>query len=278
MPTPPRPCLWLAILALVGAGAVGASPATTGWEELEPGLDLGTFTLSSAEGTAQLIAVRVDAARWELGTYTLTEHGLESGLTGAEWATRFGLAAVINAGMYGTDYRTHVGHLRNGEHVNNAHRNAYRSVAVFRPRRDDLPPFRIVDLDEPGADLGALIAGWECVVQNLRLIKRPRENRWSPQERRWSEAALGEDGQGRALLLFCRAPFSMHEFNLALLDTEELDLVAAQHLEGGSEAQLFLEVGGRRAEWVGSFETGIPETAGRAAWPVPNVIGVRRRR
>lgn len=258
----------------------GAPAARAGWKELAPGLDLGTFRLEGPGADAELQALRVDAARWDLGLYLASEHDMKRGLPARSWAEEFGLVAVINAGMFGTDWVTHVGHLRNGRHVNNANRNVYKSVAGFRPRegRDDVPPFAIHDLDLPGAAMDSVIARYECVVQNLRLIKRPRENRWTPQERRWSEAALGEDEKGRALFLFCRTPLAMHDFNERVLAVKDLRLVAAQHLEGGPQAQLYVRAGGQEREWVGGrAETwGDPEGSG-IAWPVPNVIGVRAR-
>lgn len=265
-----------ALAPVLAAGLLAAAvPARAGWKELAPGLDLGTFRL---EGGAELQAVRVDAARWDLGLYCASEHGMKRGLSAQGWAEKFDLAVAINAGMFGTDYVTHVGHLRNGRHVNNANRNAYRSVAGFRPRREDLPPFRIHDLDAPGASMDSVIARYECVVQNLRLIKRERENRWTPQDRRWSEAALGEDDKGRMLLLFCRTPMAMHDFNERVLAVKDLRLVAAQHLEGGPQAQLHVNAGGEARTWVGGrAETwGDAEGAG-IAWPVPNVIGIRPR-
>jgi hypothetical protein len=147
-------------------------------------------------------------------------------------------------------------------------------VAAFDPLEAGSPPFRIYDLDAEGASLDAINEGYGSVVQNLRLIKRPGNNRWEQQEKRWSEAALGEDEQGRILLIFCRSPYSMHDLNGALLDLP-LGLVAAQHLEGGPEAQLFVRAGEVEVDLVGSYETGFIEHNGnRSAWPVPNVIGI----
>jgi hypothetical protein len=115
------------------------------------------------------------------------------------------------------------------------------------------------------------------VVQNLRLVKRPGVNRWSPQERRWSEAALGEDREGRALLIFCGAPLPLDRLVETLLALP-LGIVAAQHLEGGTQAQLFVAAGGQTIELVGGYEGILPPSdSSHAAWPIPNVIGVRAR-
>jgi hypothetical protein len=264
------------LLALVLAAGLAPVLAGAEWREISPGLELGAFDMNRAGRPVKLTAVRVDPARWDLGLFCLSEQGTEIGRTAAEWCEAMDLVAAINAGMYATDYRTHVGYLRNGKHVNSLHRNAYKSVAAFRPKRPGTPPFRIADLDAPGASLDSLIARYHCVVQNLRLIKRERENRWQPQPRKWSEAALAEDSKGRALLLLCSTPMTVHEFNERLLALP-LDVVCAQHLEGGPQAQLAFRGDGTTQEWLGTFESGGGEGGG-FAWKIPNVIGVKRRK
>jgi hypothetical protein len=118
---------------------------------------------------------------------------------------------------------------------------------------------------------------YASAVQNLRLIKRPGSNQWGRQTRKWSEAALGEDDSGRILFIFLRAPLSMHDFNRELLKAG-IGVVAAQHLEGGPEAQLYLHVGKAKLELFGSYETSFREDdSNKVPWPVPNVLGVRGR-
>ena len=181
--------------------------------------------------------------------------------------------AAINAGMYQADYRTHSGYMRADGTVFSRGTNGYLSAAAFDPVNPKDPPFRLFDLDvDP---LAEVLPRYRRVVQNLRLIKRPGENRWSSQERRWSEAALGEDHEGRVLLIFCGTPLLLDRLNEALLSLP-LGLVAAQHLEGGTQAQLFIAAGGQTIELVGEYE-GIfsaPDPQ-RPAWPIPNVIGIR---
>ena len=266
--------LALALFAVVTAVPV----ARAEWRSLAPGLDLGSFAGKGSAKDVELIVLRVDPAKWELGVHGVTAHGLDAGLTAKEWCERQGLVAAINAGMYATDTRTHVGYLRDGKHLNSSHRNSYQSIAVFRPRGKDAPAFRIVDLDVPEASFDSLLARYDGVVQNLRLIKRPRENRWSQQPKTWSEAALGEDKHGRALLIFCGTPLSMHDFNMNVLAAKELDLVCAQHLEGGRQAQLYVRVGDVERDLTGtSTEVFTSADDPAAAWPIPNVLGVRRR-
>ena len=255
--------------------ATVAGAAENPWIVLGGGLELGRFSLAGPGSLpAQVHVLRVDPRRWELTLHGLPR-GESVGYTAREWSRREGLAAVINAGLYQEDYRTHSGYMRADGTVFSRGTNSYLSAAAFDPVDPKDPPFRIFDLDvDP---LAAVLQRYRRVVQNLRMVKRPGENRWSPQDRRWSEAALGEDNVGRALLIFCGAPLPLDRLIEALLALP-LGLVAAQHLEGGTQAQFFVAAGGQTIELVGGDEGGFPGPyPNRPAWPIPNVIGVRSR-
>jgi len=258
------------------------------WTVLAPGLELGEFPVDPEPGIGDgvITVLRIDASSWELGLYCAADpslsrespggSGVPANRTARAWCRDAGLVAAINAGMFAQDYTTHVGYLAAGDYVNNDNVNGYESVAVFGSLLPDGPPFRIFDRDD-GAEVVLLRRSFRHLVQNLRLIKRPGENRWSRQKKRWSEAALGEDAEGRALFLFCGTPYTMHHLNRLLIGLP-IGLIAAQHLEGGPEAQLYVKVGGFEREWKGVFETGFFQGDGTgSAWPVPNVIGVRGR-
>ncbi|MBM3317362.1 MAG: phosphodiester glycosidase family protein [Candidatus Eisenbacteria bacterium] len=250
---------------------------TEGWRPLAAGLELGRFTASRPArlGDSRLAVLRIDPRDWALELAGLDDDEPPGGRTARQWSEQRGYAAAINAGMFATDYRTHIGYARSPDRVWSDRLNGYRSVAAFDPRAAGVPLFRIFDLDAPGVTMPGILEAYGSAVQNLRLIERPGRNRWSRQERMWSEAALGEDDRGRILFLFCRAPYSMHDLNEEWL---ALGVVCAQHLEGGPEAQLFIRVGDFVAEFVGSFETAFTESdANAAAWPVPNVLGLRPR-
>ncbi len=266
------------ILVVVGlqraASPDAAEAQATNWTSLAPGLELARFATgkSPVSGDGLITVLRMDPERWELTLLCSSELGALTNRSVGQWSRDFGLVAAINAGMYATDHRRHVGYMRNGSHVNSKAVNKYQSVAAFAPRRAGLPPFRIFDLDE--TDLAEIEQDYGAVIQNLRMIKRPGQNRWEPQDRQWSEAALGEDRQGRPLFIFTRSAYSVHDLNEILLALP-LDLVCAQHLEGGPEAQFSIHYGEIEVDQVGSFETNFLESdANTVAWPVPNVLGV----
>lgn len=253
----------------------------TEWQTIAPGMDLRVIAAgkTSSVGDSRLTVVRLDPNFWELVFAGISRTGEASGRTAREWCKSHKLTAAINAGMFATDYKTHVGYLRSQGHVNSSHVNGYQSVAAFDPHGGSgLPRFRIFDLDAPGVAMASILKNYDSVVQNLRLIQRPGRNCWPRQDKKWSAAVLGEDDAGNILFIFCRTPFSMYDLNHELLSSG-IGLTAAQHLEGGPEAQLYLHAGDVEFEMFGSFETSFREDDENAApWPIPNVLGVRPRR
>jgi hypothetical protein len=275
MPGPVCAGLSLSVLVLAGAAAAPApSPAVT-WRELAPGVEYGRVLLEPAEGAANgtLEIVRADPAKVRLRA--LFGRGAANNATAAQWAAAQKLAVVTNAGMYATDYTTHVGYARVGGRVLTKAWNAkYGSALLLDPRRPDLPAVQIVDIDTPAGR--ALSDGYDTVIQNLRLLKGEGVNVWKDSPRRWSEAALAQDRQGRLLVLFLRAPLTMKEFGDRVLRLG-LGVVRAMHLEGGPEASLTVHLGGLDLDRNGCRETGFVEAEGDSCagqWRLPNVLGM----
>jgi hypothetical protein len=252
-----------ALMAVVVIAAV-ATPRDRAWRELAPGLDLGRFSSRalSPEDDGDVVVLRVDPTLWDLAYHTAPDHGGQNRSVRA-WVEELDLVAAVNAGMYQEDRLSHVGFLQIDGKVRNGTPNDYLSAAVCGPLRRGDPSFRIYDLDETPLD--SLRVRYRTVVQNLRLIKRPGDNRWTVRDSGWAEAALGEDSHGHALLIFCQSPLSMHDLNDALLALP-LDLVCAQHLEGNLPAQLHVKAG----------DTTLTLPAGEVP-PIPNVLGVKPR-
>jgi hypothetical protein len=260
----------LAVVLSVFASAPQGPP----WKSIQPGVEYAVIDLGTQAGFGdnKLQVVRIDPGRAKLVALFASEFDGRA-RTAGEWCETSRLAAAINLGMFQTDHRTNVGFARKGTHINNKRWSpSYKSALAFGPRRKGVPPAVIADLDEAGSDKA--LDDYETVVQNLRLIKGPRKNVWQDQAKRWSEAAVACDGDGRVLFLFSRSPFPMREFNRLVLSLP-LGIVRAMHVEGGPEASLSIHGGGVDLDLCGSFETGfMPDNGNSGQWPVPNVLGV----
>ncbi len=276
MPRPPYRTL-LILLLLTGM-LVNTAPgwATEPWKPLAKGLEIAEFELKLPlpAGDSRITILRINPRHWNLKILTSKEFAYKSGLSVREWARLHGLTAVINAGLFLTDHATHAGYMKTPATTHSGRTNSYQSLALFAPEDATLPPFRILDLDEEEQKIPELAQPYRYALQNLRLIKHPAVNRWKPQARSWSEAALGEDSEGRVLFIYCQDPVSMHQFNQALLSLD-IGVVAAQHLEGGRQAQMYVRHGDYEKSFSGNTEVSLIEKdLGISGWPIPNVIGI----
>ncbi len=270
-----RTCLLLLIMSSVYAECLAADT----WKKLEDGLELGTFQVNTTSlfNHSEITVLRVDPKLWDIKLYSIKQFDYKKGITTKEWSQRHKLTAAINAGMHLPDMSTHVGYMQAGDTIQGKKVKSYHSLAAFSPQKNEVTPFRIFDLDDANPEFDQIKKDYAHVVQNLRLIKRPGENRWDKKSRRWNEAALGEDKQGRALLIYSSGLLTMHDLNETLLSLP-LDIVAAQHLEGGREAQLYINHPSHTKELNNSMDPlylGTNRNLG--AWPIPNIIGISKK-
>lgn len=267
-----RAAWWVSLMAC----ALGLTARAEGvaFQTLQPGVEYGVATLveKPEAGDGKLHIVRIDptAASLELGLAS------ESGAmrTAAQWSDQKDFSIVINAGMFETDYRSNVGHLVHGAHVNQRPwKKSYQSVLAMDPSVEGVPKATMLDRDAPGFD--DAVKPYRTVIQNLRLIKAPGENVWKSNNRKWSEAFVALDGKGRLLFCFTRTPFEMAELMNRVL-ASGLGVVRAMHVEGGPEASLTIRGKELKLDLAGSYETGFfPRDDNDRQWELPNVIGVR---
>jgi len=258
---------------LAGASADHGAEAPV-WRSLGRGAEYAAIPLSPrpAIGDGLLRVVRVDPSLATLRA-RVAAHLDGRARTAREWCNDSRVVAVINAGMYDRDQSTHIGFLRAGGRVGSARWvSAYRSILLLGARHPNLPAATIRDASPAGR--AADFDDYDTVIQNLRLIRYPAVNVWTQSPRRWSEAAIALDREGRILLLFCRSPLTMHDFN-ALLAGLPLGVVRAMHVEGGPEASLSVRGPGIEADLAGSYETGFNAADDNMTqWPLPNVVTV----
>lgn len=257
----------------------------TSWHKLSEGLELGRFNppkgyAVGADMRAKLesplvTAVRVDPARFDLRLLSASEKGAQR-RTVKEWCEQEGLLAAINASMYGQDLIKSTGYMKNFDHLNNPKINArFGAFIVFHPLVAGLPPLQILDKHQP--EWRGLLDQYSTAIQNYRLITPFQDRTWEQSDKAHSVAAFGLDRSGRALLIHCAAPFSIHDF-AKILKQLPLQLRSAAYLEGGYEASLYLKLGPVEVRERGIHEGLFWDLGGADDfWPVPNVIGVSRK-
>jgi uncharacterized protein YigE (DUF2233 family) len=246
------------------------------WDLLEPGLELGSARspIRAESGDSRIRILRIDPARFELQLLNRTAAPDGAPLTAKEWSRRHGLVAAINASLYQTDHRTSVSLMKSRAHTNNPRLSKHNAVLLFDRLDEDVPPVQIVD--RTCRDLGAVQSHYGAMVQSIRMVSCNRANVWSQQpEHKWSTAAIGIDQHGRVLFIHVRSPLSTHDLIDGLL-TLPLGLREAMYVEGGPEAQLYVNAGGRELELVGSHGSSFAGIENTYALPIPNVLGVRR--
>lgn len=262
------------ISILIAAAVIIASPATADiWERVDRGLHVGEFKSpkKSLLGNSTITVIKIDPGQYKFKLLSAKEKGLD-GMTLKDWCLRFGLLGGVNAGMYQTDGLSNVGYMKNFSYVNNPRiASKFLSVFAFNPVKEEIGTAKIFDIDENAIE--DIIKNYNTIIQNLRLIKRPGENRWSKQSKIWSEVALGEDRNGDILFIYSPTPYSMYEFNNILL-TLPLGIVCAQHLEGGPEASIYLKYKDLEIEKFGNHKANLSGAGyGQGATYIPNIIG-----
>ncbi len=249
------------------------------WEKIDEGLHYGQFLNSDKKlpKRASITIIRINPDKYEFKLLSTTEFNEgEGGITVPQWVKKYNLLGAVNAGMYLTDYLKNVGYMQNFKHKNNGRSNPkYHSFALFNPKSPSSAPFKIVDSDV--VDIKEEMKSYNTVIQNLRLIKSPGENRWSQQSKKWSEIALGFDKKGNMLWIFSNYPYSMYDFNNHLLSLD-IELVAAHHLEGGPEASLYISHNDTKIMGAGGFDVSVNKSEDKGGyWPIPNIIGIVKR-
>jgi uncharacterized protein YigE (DUF2233 family) len=265
--------MYRGIVLLAVSAVLAGNAAASGWRQLEQGLALGQFAVpQSTHGDSTVTVLRIDPAHFELRLLNASAPGQGRKLPASQWAKNHALVAAINASMFQTDHRTSVALMTTAGHTNSPHLSKDKAVLAFDRTSPVVPAVQIID--RTCDDFGMLRKHYNTLVQNIRMVSCDSRNVWAQQKRRSSIAAVGMDKDGCVLFIHCRSPYTTHDFINILLNLP-IDLKNAMYVEGGRQAQLYVEAGGAQLELVGGFETGAHDS--QKSWPIPNVIGVARK-
>lgn len=244
------------------------------WQELQPGLELGRF-VPAQESTLDDSAVkilRIDPRHFEFRLLNASAQTNIERKSIKDWVIGHGLVAGINASMYQKDNLTSVSFMKTLDHTNSTWVSKDRTFLAFNPKDKTLPAAKIFDRD--CEDFDKVREQYRSVIQSIRMVSCDGKNVWAPQNKKWSTAAIGMDAKGRILFIHARSPLATHDF-INILLTLPIDLKRAMYVEGGKDAQLYINTGRDEFEFLGNYSTAVDSTNGNAiAWPVPNVVGI----
>lgn len=269
-----------ALVCMIVAAATIPSEAQENqprWHVLETGLEYGAFPSPhpSKIGDSLIRVLRIDPRKFELRLLNASAPEHVRSLTAKEWCQQNGLVAGINASMYQADRRTSVSFMRTKTHTNNPRLSKDMTILAFDRQSPDIPLVKIIDRQCEDFDVWKNKYG--TLVQSIRMISCKGKNVWSQQEKKWSTAAIGIDNQGKVLFIHVRSPFRTYDL-INSLKVLPLELSRLMYVEGGKEAQLYVQSGDQAYEFTGIYETGFDGSNQRDyAWSIPNVIGIVRR-
>ena len=263
-------CITLA----VSPGTLMAEPSA--WKNLEKGLDVGIFPApkKSALGDSLIRILRADTASFSLRLLNASSEDQKKRWSVKDWVNRNGLVAAINASMYQKDMMSSVSYMKTRQHTNNTWVSKDKTILAFNPNDKKLPPVRIIDRD--CEDFNTLRKQYSTLVQSIRMVSCHGKNMWGQQKKMSSIAAIGLDQQDRILFIHVRSPYTTHDLIHMLLKLP-IDLKQAMYVEGGADAQLYINTGKEEHEFIGSYSTGSREhDENTYSHPIPNVLGLVR--
>ena len=272
------PCIAL-LGALTLAIVLGTRPAdssSSAWRNLEKGLDMGIFQAprKSILGDSLIRILRANTNYFGLRLLNASSGDQGKGYSVKDWADKNGLVAAINASMYQKDMKTSVSYMKTRQHTNSAWVSKDKTILAFDPNDKNLPPVQIIDQD--CKDFNKLREFYGTLIQSIRMVSCHGKNMWEPSAKMWSTAAIGLDKQNRILFIHVRSPYTTHDLINMLLELP-INLEQAMYVEGGADAQLYINTGKENHEFVGSYSSGSREHDENIfSHPVPNVLGLVR--
>ena len=244
------------------------------WQKLAEGLELGIFSapLPSEIGDSKVRVLRIDTQHYRLRLLNASVSKDGQPLSARQWARQNSLAAAINASMYQADYRSSVSLMLTRAHINNPRLSKDKAILAFDRKSDDVPRVKIIDLQCEDFDFWR--KKYRTMIQSIRMISCTGNNVWIQQPQKWSTAAIGLDNRQRVLFIHVGSPYSTHDVIDFLMELP-LNITRAMYVEGGPQAQLYVNSGDHEHEFVGNYEIGLQDNMNKLiSRPVPNVVGI----
>ena len=247
------------------------------WESIAPGADYMEMDApkKSILNDSRISILKIDPAQFDLFMLSATADN-DTAKTVKEWADKYDLNIVVNAGMYDLAKKlSSKGYLKSQEHCNNPNLYPnYNAMIAFNPIDTMKWKFTVMDLK---------CETWEkvkddytCYAQGLRMIDCNREALgWNKKTQSCSMLVTAVDALGNIYFVFTRSPYTHNDMITFMLNFP-FELNSAIYMEGGPQTSLYIHFGDRTIEKVGSYVSKtFANDLNNQFWPLPNVIGLR---
>ena len=271
-------------MAVVSAGAdqqtrdTGSNPDTV-WQKLSDGLELGFFHSPhpSETGDSMIRVLRIEPDRYKLRLLNASAYENGRPLSAKEWCRQNGLVAAINASMYQADLKASVSLMRTKNHINNPRLSSKQmAILAFDRKSPDVPLVKIIDRE--CEDFETWKKKYKTLIQSIRMISCKGKNVWAQQAQKSSRAAIAVDHLARVLFIHVGSFYSTHDL-INILKKLPLNIDRAMYVEGGPQAQLYINIGTHEYEFVGNYKIEIEENMNALfSRPIPNVVGIYLRK
>jgi len=245
------------------------------WQKLDKGLELGRFNvvnpLESDEGRIHILRIDPHLYQFQLINASAEKNGQKQ--TAKKWCQQYRLISAINASMYQKDHKTSVSFMRSETHINNSYVSKDKSILAFHPKKNSDPLVKMIDRECD--DFNEWIDRYGTFIQSIRMISCKKKNVWAQRPEKWSMTAIGIDNKYRVLFIHIPSPYSAHDFINTLLALP-IQITQAMYVEGGLDAQLYIQTENHTFEFIGNFENDYNGNT-QIARPIPNVIGIKKR-
>ena len=247
------------------------------WEQLDKGLEYAILDapMKSSIGDSKIRVLRINPQHYSFHLVNASADDESTAMSVRGWAKKYDFVAAVNASMFQRDMRTSVSFMRNRSHVNNAKMTRDKTVFAVQSKDEKYRPPMIFDRECD--DVETVAAHYSVLIQSIRMISCNGRNVWKEQKESWSTAAVAQDRSGNILFIHVQSPYRTHELIDHLLALP-LNIRTAMYVEGGPQSQLFIKTPDQEHILLGRYTS---ELLGRAeakiGWPVPNVIGIRKR-
>lgn len=266
------------------------------WQEVEKGVSfirISETIMVERENEAKLpITVSFDVLKFDPTYCNFSVYGATIDNTKLRslvgWLKDYQLLAAINASMYLPDKISSIGYLKKNNKFSNAHigkkLGAFFVANPYEKYKGKIPEVAILYTNDPQfskfiakeekQDLSTILDKYQVVVQNFQLLELTnKDNKLWEGQRRHSIASLGEDSQGKILLMYASIPTTINDFITVLRKNSQLNIKRAMYLEGGTEAAMLYQ--GKKA-FLWQVNDNIKLFL-KGVILLPNVIGIKKK-